>query len=98
MLITALSKQEFDKLQIWVPDFLPDDDYSFSYSDHEQKQNEVFSYLEMKQLSNVFDLPNIAIKDLKRKCVYAYSHTENRVTSNMKMAGLQVSNLRTETR
>ena len=78
-LITALKNKELNKLQLCIPEFISDDDYSFSYSNRNIKENIVYPHLEIAQLYDYVDLEKIDAKYLQGKVIYAYSLEEDRV-------------------
>lgn len=77
----ALSSKELDKFQLCIPEFLQDDDYSFSFTDHPKKENIIHSLLDVEQLLELFNVEAVTIEELHRKKVYAFSHAEDRVLS-----------------
>lgn len=82
LLIDALSNGEMDDIQLWIPEFISDDEFSFSYTDYNVRENTIYAYLDTEQLSKELDLEKIEVKKLKNKRVFAYSHDDNRVLSN----------------
>ncbi len=82
LLLSTLRAESLDKIQLWIPEFIPDDEFSFSYSDHEKEPNRVYAYLEAGQLRTVLSLPKITLKKLQAKRIYAYSIAEDRIVSS----------------
>lgn len=83
-LVDRLRAEDFKKIQLCIPEFMSDDDYSFSYSNNPKKENIIYSFLETGQLKAIFDLKAVSIKDLENKKIFAYSHAENRILSYKK--------------
>ena len=67
---------------LWVPEFLAAEEYSFSYSDREVKENHVYSHLEPAQLKTAMKLDQVNLKRLQDRRIRAYSHADERVLSN----------------
>lgn len=84
VLITQLQAGDFKKIQLCIPEFMSDDDYSFSYSDNAKRDNIVHSFLETDQLKDIFQLKKLSVKDLENRKIFAYSHAENRILSYKK--------------
>lgn len=77
----ALTAKQLEKFQLCIPEFLQDDDYSFSFTDHQKRENIVHSFLDVDQLVDLFNLESVKIEELHKKKVYAFSHVEDRVLS-----------------
>jgi len=78
-LIDALRARQVDDLQLWIPEFIAGDEYSFTYSNHAKTPNRIYSHLDPDQLNRELDLDDITEKKLRSKRIYAYSHHEDRV-------------------
>lgn len=81
-LVRILRAGELDKIMLWVPEFLAAEEYSFSYSDREVKENHVYSHLEPTQLRTALKLDQVKLKRLQDRRIWAYSHADERVLSN----------------
>jgi uncharacterized protein (TIGR04141 family) len=81
-LIDTLAAGKLDDVQLWIPEFIPDDEFSFSYTDHPKRENTIYSYLDTDQLGEAIDLSSVTIKKLQDRRVYAYSHEDDRVMSS----------------
>lgn len=81
LLISKLRKGDFSDIKLWIPEFVPDDEYSYSYADREIKENTIYSFLSPDQLASEMKLDSITAKSLKAKRIYAYSHADSRVVS-----------------
>lgn len=81
-LLDALIAEQLDEIRLWIPEFIPDDEYSFSYSDHAKTENQIYAYLDVRQLPEQLKLKDLTIKKLQDRRVYAYSHAEERVISS----------------
>jgi uncharacterized protein (TIGR04141 family) len=80
-LIETLQSEDFEKIQLGIPEFVAEDSFSFSYSDHARKENTIYSYLDAVQLRKSFDITKINLKKLISSKIYLYSHGEDRVLS-----------------
>ncbi|MCF3595226.1 TIGR04141 family sporadically distributed protein [Rhodobacteraceae bacterium LMO-12] len=78
-LLNALRNKQLDKLQLCIPEFISDDDYSFSYSNKKKQENRVYSHLDITQLYDHLDMDKFSAKYLQNKVIYAYSLEEDRV-------------------
>lgn len=85
-LLEVINAKQFGKIQLSIPQFLSDDEYSFSYTNSPKKENNIYAYMEPDHLIDVLKIgkEKIDIKKLKSKKVYAYSPTEDRVLSYLK--------------
>lgn len=80
ILIKNIQAGKFDELQIGIPEFLADDEFSYSYTNHQKRDNDVYSFLQSEQLKLVFkNLEKIQISRIKNSYIYAYSHAEDRI-------------------
>jgi len=86
ILIKALKAKNFSKLHLAIPDFLSDDEFSYSYTDYPKKQNTTVAFLSVEHIEEMklFDLKTISTKNLKSRKVYAYSHDEDKILSHKK--------------
>jgi uncharacterized protein (TIGR04141 family) len=82
VLIDTLAAENLDEVQLWIPEFIPNDEFSFTYTDYDKRENVIYSFLETHQLATVLDLPSITIEKLQDKRVYAYSHADDAVKSS----------------
>lgn len=78
-LIAALKEKNIEKLQLCIPEFISDDDYSFSYSNKRKQEDLVYSHLDISQLYDHLDMDKIDGSYLRNKVIYAYSLEEDRV-------------------
>ena len=81
-LIDTLRANELEPVQLWIPELIADDDYSFSYSDNPKRDNRIYAFLDVGQLARAVNLDKITIKMLHSRRIYAYSHQEDRVVSH----------------
>lgn len=81
-LIDTLQAGNLDQLQLWIPEFIPGDEYSFSYTDNDKRDNRIYSHLEASQLKDELNLSSITLKKIQAKRVFAYSHADDRVESS----------------
>lgn len=80
-LIDTLRARELEPVQLWIPELIADDDYSFSYSDNPKRDNRIYAFLDVGQLARAVNLDKVTIKMLHARRIYAYSHLEDRVLS-----------------
>lgn len=79
-LLTALRARDYDKIELCIPEFLSEDEYSFSYTNKAKLENTIYSFLVPSQLETIFSKPeDITVSRLQTKRVYAYSAAEDRV-------------------
>ncbi len=80
-MIERLKNNDFSRIHLAIPDFMPEDEYSFSYTNHHGGGNVIVSHIEITDLNKlkVIKLENVDVKQLKSKSVYAYSHDENKI-------------------
>ncbi|ESX29455.1 MULTISPECIES: DUF6119 family protein [unclassified Mesorhizobium] len=80
VLVAALRAKDYGKVELCIPEFLSEEDYSFSYSNKAKLENTIYSFLEPKQIEKVFKTPEaITVEHLQNKRIYAYSAAEDRV-------------------
>lgn len=74
-----LNAGNLDDLQLWIPEFLPGDEYSFTYTNHKKTANEIYGNLDIAQLILHYDLSKVTSEYLRGHYVYAYSHEEDKI-------------------
>lgn len=79
-----MKKREFGKIQLSIPEFISDDEFSFSYTNNASRENTILAYLNVDQLEENLNLDEITIKKLRAKHIFAYSPVEDRVLENKK--------------
>lgn len=83
-LIETLRIGNFEKISLSLPEFVSEEEYSFSYTDNKKRDNFIYSFLDVKQLSEHLELSTLSIQSLKNRKVFAYSPIEDRVLSYKK--------------
>jgi uncharacterized protein (TIGR04141 family) len=83
-LLGVLKARDFARIHLGIPEFVLEDGYSFSYSNHAKRENAIYAFLDAKQLQDKLKLDEITVKQLKDKRIYAYSHEEGRILSYRK--------------
>ncbi len=78
-LIELLRARDFQRIQIGIPEFISEEDYSFSYSNNSVRENAIYAFLDVRQLNEHLKLDDITIDKVKSKYIYAYSHIEDRI-------------------
>lgn len=84
VLIAALKAGDFAKLNLGIPEFLSEEEYSYAYSNHPTKENNIYAFLDPSQLKECINLAKVSIDQLKNKKIYAYSPIEDRILSYKK--------------
>lgn len=81
ILIEQLKKQDFSRMHLAIPDFVSEDEYSFSYTNYRSRKNRIVSHIDISDLNSlkVIDLKHVDVKNLKSRTVFAYSHSENKI-------------------
>jgi uncharacterized protein (TIGR04141 family) len=80
-LLRLLKARDFSRIHLGIPEFISEDSYSFSYSDHAKRDNAIYAFLDVQQLDEHLKLDGITSEQLKAKRIYAYSHEEDRILS-----------------
>jgi len=88
LLIDKLKNEQLDTIHFAIPEFLSDDEYSFSYSNREKLNNHIVSHIRIEDLYHgaqaIFKSKDeINLKSLNTKKVYAYSHDEDKILGNV---------------
>ena len=80
ILVDKIKSGDLTRLHLAVPEFLPDDDFSFSYSNHASK-NIVVSHVVASDLLSQKHFPTdkLSVAKLKAKQIYAYSHEQDKI-------------------
>ncbi|MBY5868779.1 DUF6119 family protein [Rhizobium leguminosarum] len=86
ILMNKLRSKDFEKLRLSIPEFISDDEFSFSYTNYPAKENIIYSHIDVSQLSNAVVLDEIDVEKLKAKKIYAYSSEDDRIIHNKRWA------------
>lgn len=80
-LIELIKAQDFTRIHLAIPEFIADDEYSFAYSNYPKRKNYIFSHIMIDHFTDhhVFNITKFDIKTLTNRCVFAYSHEEDRI-------------------
>jgi hypothetical protein len=81
-LVKVLQAGDVEQIMLWIPEFLAAEEFSYSYSDHEVKENHIYAHLDPIQLKSVLKLGQLTVKKLHDKRIWAYSHVDERVLTN----------------
>lgn len=81
-LIRVIKAGEFDKLRLSIPEFISEDDFGFTYSNHPTKENIYYAYLDTKQLAEALAIDKVTIQSLHSKHIYAYSPINDEIQPN----------------
>ena len=80
-LLSALEQKDYAKIDLCIPEFLSDEDYSFSFTNRGKKDNNIHAFLSPNlletEVSNGADA--LTIKQLTARKIFAYSHAEDRI-------------------
>lgn len=81
ILIEQIRNEDFSLIHLAIPEFIADDEYSFSYTNYSKRENIIISHLDTAHLKamGVLDLGKLDIKKLKARSVFAFSHDEDRI-------------------
>ena len=79
LLVAKLQAGDLDGVQLWVPEIIQDDEFSFAYSASDKRDNPVYAYLEASQLAVELKLHKLTLTRLHSKRIYAYSHVSSRI-------------------
>jgi len=85
-LIENIKNEEYESIHLVIPEFIPDDEFSFSYTNYNVKENKIFSHIDILQLKkeNVLKFEKLTIEDIKSSNIYAYSHEHDQVVGYKK--------------
>lgn len=85
-LINKLKKKNLTKIHLAIPEFISDDRYSYAYRNMQKRENRIFSHVTIEDLySEVFkSIDDITLKALSNKCIFAYSHDEDKILDYLK--------------
>lgn len=80
-LLEQLKSEKYERIHLAVPEFIADDEFSFSYTNHPKRENKIFSHIDILHLKQerVVNFKQLKIDDIKRKYIYAYSHEQNEI-------------------
>ena len=79
-LVAALRAKNYSKVELCIPEFLSEEDFSFSYSNKAERENTIYSFLAPEQIEAIFKKPeDITVERLQNKHIYAYSAAEDQV-------------------
>lgn len=80
-LLEALKQKNYTKIDLCIPEFLSDEDYSFSFTNRPKKANNVHAFLSPNLLETEVcsDSDPVTIGRLNARKIFAYSHTEDRI-------------------
>lgn len=75
LLIKELIEEDFDRIHLAIPEFVPDDEYSYTYTNHQKMDNTILTHVDIHDLKSECNIAieNLTVELLKRRFVYAYS-------------------------
>ena len=85
-LIEKLKNEEYERTHLAIPEFLSDDEFSFSYTNLNKRENKIYSHIDISQLKTheILDFENLTLDSLKKVNVYAYSHEQDQILAYKK--------------
>ena len=79
-LVKALQTRDTSKIDLCIPEFLSEEDYSFSYTAFARQENTIYAFLTPTQLEEVFKNPaDITVEKLQARRIYPYSAADGKV-------------------
>jgi len=80
-LVGKIKNEEYHRIHLSIPEFIADDEFSFSYTNYNRKANTIYSHIDVSQLKrdNVLNFDTLAPEDIKKKYIYAYSHEKDQI-------------------
>lgn len=72
ILLDTIRKKDFSKLHIGVPEFMPEKDYNYSFTNYPTKENKIYGFLDIALLADAVDLDTVDMAALLRRRIYAY--------------------------
>ncbi|MCJ8324410.1 MAG: TIGR04141 family sporadically distributed protein [Rhizobiales bacterium] len=79
ILVDAIRAQRFDKIHLAIPEFIADDEFGFTYSNHQTKENILYGHIDIEHLKEILNIDKLVISGLKNRKIYAYSSVEEKV-------------------
>ncbi|MBS4712383.1 DUF6119 family protein [Aeromonas caviae] len=80
-LVSDLVSKNLGRIHLAIPEFISDDQYSFSYSCNQKRENRIFSHIRIEDLykETFKKIEDITLASLQKKYIYAYSHEHDRI-------------------
>jgi uncharacterized protein (TIGR04141 family) len=80
-LVENIRNGDHARIHLAIPEFIADDQFSFSYSNYPKNANYIFSHIDIDHLKSekILNFDNFDISKLKNKNVFAYSHEEDKI-------------------
>lgn len=81
LLINKLQNENYECIHLAIPEFIPNDQFSFSYSNYKTKANNIYSHIDILHLKSedIINFEKLDIDRIKHKNIYAYSHEEDKI-------------------
>lgn len=85
-IISKINNSDFSCIHLAIPEFISDDQYSFSYSNYAKRNDYIVSHLLIEHLKNskIFSNQTFDINRLNNIRIYAYSHEQSRIIESLK--------------
>lgn len=80
-LVENIKSKSYERIHLAIPEFIADDEFSFSYTNYNKRQNKVFSHLDIAQLESeaVLDFNRLTLDEIKKVSIYPYSHEHDQI-------------------
>ncbi len=85
-LLKLIRSESYAKIHLSIPEFIPDDEFSFTYTNYPKKENNIISHIRVQDLKEEVkrNISDIKLADITKKYVYAYSHEEGQILHHRK--------------
>ena len=85
-IVERIKDSNFVGMHLAIPEFIPDDEFSFSYTNSPKRENIIVSHLDTAhfQKFGIFKADELDAEKLKSKSVFAYSHAEDKILAYRK--------------
>ncbi len=86
VIVENIQNNDFARMHLAIPEFIADDEFSFSYTNSPKRENIIVSHLDTAHLQKfeVFKIAELNAEKLKSKTIFAYSHAEDKILSYRK--------------
>lgn len=83
-LIKQLNNKDTTNITLGIPEVLMDSDYGFAYSNNRKRDDKTYAYLDIDQIFEHIAPEKITERNLKARCIYAYSHEDDQILNHKK--------------
>jgi uncharacterized protein (TIGR04141 family) len=80
-LVENMKNKCYERIHLAIPEFIAYDEFSFSYTNYNKKQNKVFSHIEISQLESeeILNFEKLTLDGIKKISIYPYSHEQDQI-------------------